>query len=156
MVDLIRRYSNQDTLTTTLDRLHRETADQGTRSHSPAPQPHALRHHLPDDDKSTILADYEAGTSTKQLAAKYKLGKGTVLDILHTGGATIREQRHLTTAEIDYAITRYNMANHSLASVSASASPTPPSAQHSNATADHDETLSHRSPWQWLCAPKPD
>ncbi|WP_433657875.1 helix-turn-helix domain-containing protein [Nocardia sp. CA-128927] len=103
----MRRYSNQDTLTTNLERIHRETADQGTRSHSSAVKPHAPRHRLTDDDKSTILADYEAGTSTKQLAAKYRLGKGTILDILRTSGATIREQRHLTKDEIQYAITRY-------------------------------------------------
>ncbi|WP_330231191.1 hypothetical protein OHA40_01085 [Nocardia sp. NBC_00508] len=54
-----------------------------------------------------VLESFEAGASTKQLATKYRLGKGSILDVLHTGGATIREQRRLTKAEIDYAITRY-------------------------------------------------
>ncbi|WP_194838936.1 helix-turn-helix domain-containing protein [Nocardia sp. XZ_19_369] len=103
----MRRYSNQDTLTTNLERIHRETADQGTRSHSPAAQHHALRHRLTDDDRATILGEYQAGASIRQLAAKYRLGKGSILDILRTSGATIREQRHLTKDEIDYAITRY-------------------------------------------------
>ncbi|MGW0249870.1 helix-turn-helix domain-containing protein [Nocardia goodfellowii] len=99
----MRRYSNQDTL----DRIRRETADQGVRSHSPTARPHALRHRLTNDDKAAILADYQAGASTKQLAAKYRLGKGTIFAILHTGGAAIREQRRLTDADIDYAINRY-------------------------------------------------
>ncbi|WP_378733291.1 helix-turn-helix domain-containing protein [Nocardia brasiliensis] len=99
--------SRSSTATFTLDHILRETADQGARSQSPAARPRALRHRITTDDKATILADYEAGASTKQLAAKYRLGKGTILDILHTGGATIREQRHLTQTEIDYAITRY-------------------------------------------------
>ncbi|WP_378733256.1 helix-turn-helix domain-containing protein [Nocardia brasiliensis] len=103
----MRRYSNQDSLISALDRILRGTADQGTRSHSPTAQLHALRHRLTDDDKTTILADYEAGASTKHLAAKYSLGQGSILDILRTGGATIREQRRLTDDEIADAIIRY-------------------------------------------------
>lgn len=103
----MRRYSNQDILTTTLDRIHRETADQSVRSHSPTARPHALRYRPTGDDKAAVLAGYEAGASAKQLTAQYRLGRGTILEILHTGGAAIREQRRLTDEEVDYAITRY-------------------------------------------------
>ncbi|APE38058.1 hypothetical protein BOX37_05860 [Nocardia mangyaensis] len=54
-----------------------------------------------------MIAAYQAGSSTKQLAIGWQLAKASILTILRCGGAIIREQRRLTDDEINHAVTRY-------------------------------------------------
>ncbi|WP_433657889.1 helix-turn-helix domain-containing protein [Nocardia sp. CA-128927] len=66
-----------------------------------------LERRLTDTDRTEIIAAYDTGSSAKQLAAQWQLAKASILTILRTGGANIREQRRLTDDEIDHAVTRY-------------------------------------------------
>jgi len=54
-----------------------------------------------------MVAAYEAGASANQLAAEYRLGKGSVLKILRSGGAAIRVPRRLSESEIDEVVALY-------------------------------------------------
>jgi DNA-binding IclR family transcriptional regulator len=54
-----------------------------------------------------LVHDYEAGVETTELTERYGLGKGTVLRLLRSHGATMRRQR-LSPAEIDEATKLYS------------------------------------------------
>ncbi|MFI1916113.1 hypothetical protein [Nocardia sp. NPDC020380] len=108
LVDLMRAYSNQGTLTSTLEKLRERVSDQPKRKPSTdTAQVHALARRLTDTDRTKIIAAYEAGASANQLATEYQLAKGSILDILHTGDAAIRRQRRLSSQEIDQAVIDY-------------------------------------------------
>ncbi|WP_157514414.1 helix-turn-helix domain containing protein [Nocardia concava] len=104
----MRAYSNQGTLTSTLEKLRERVSDQPKRqSSAKAPKAHALARRLTAVDREKIVAAYEGGASAKQLAADHQLAKGSILEILRTGGAAIRQQRRLSSEEIDQAVVSY-------------------------------------------------
>jgi Helix-turn-helix domain len=66
------------------------------RLHPVAPsgssKPHKLDQRLQPDVISELLAEYEAGMPTTQLAALFDLSKGAVLTLLHEAGVSMRRQ----------------------------------------------------------------
>ncbi|MET8425087.1 hypothetical protein [Nocardia sp. NPDC004860] len=107
-VDLMRAYSNQGALTSTLKKLRERVSDQQKRRLTAKVQKvHALARRLSETDRAQIIAAYEGGTSANQLASDHQLAKGSILEILRTGGAAIRQQRRLSSEEIDQAIVSY-------------------------------------------------
>lgn len=93
-----------------VDTQRAQNSDRHTnvQSSSHSPQPHALRRRLTEADRARIIAAYEAGSSTNKLANEWQLAKGSILNILRDSGTTIRQQRRLTSDEIDHAITSYH------------------------------------------------
>lgn len=109
VIELMRLYCTETHLTARLQQLRKHLLDRTDRDPDPAPpQIHALRRRLSNKQRAQIRTDYENGSSTNQLAAKYRLGKGSILRILRDSGTTIRQQRRLTNSEVDNAIIRYH------------------------------------------------
>ncbi len=104
----MRAYSNQGHLTSTLEQLRQRASDQRKRRPLPkGSKRHALRRRLSAEQKAAIVAKYEAGESANQLMSEFGLGKGSVLAILRDGGASIRQRRCLTDAEVDEIVALY-------------------------------------------------
>ncbi|WP_373862470.1 helix-turn-helix domain-containing protein [Nocardia acidivorans] len=104
----MRAYSNQGTLTSTLERLREQASEQRKlETVRNPPQTRALARRLTETQRAAIVTAYEAGSSANRLATEYGLGKGSVLKILRTSGAAIRQQRRLTDQEIDHALACY-------------------------------------------------
>lgn len=55
-------------------------------------QPRTLRFRLDDTERTRLVADYEAGIPTTQLAANYDLAKASVLRLLRSSNVTVRRQ----------------------------------------------------------------
>ncbi|MTJ86750.1 hypothetical protein GL305_12260 [Nocardia seriolae] len=108
LVDLMRAYSNQGTLTSTLKRIREQASDRRKlEAVQNLPQPRALSRRVTAAQRAAIVIAYEAGSSANRLASEYGLGKGSILKILRTSGAAIRQQRRLTDQEIDHALACY-------------------------------------------------
>ncbi|WP_328404759.1 helix-turn-helix domain-containing protein [Nocardia sp. NBC_00403] len=111
-MDVGGRYYNTNAQADTLQALLSKLPNPGDPRPRAADQviprrAHQLQRRLTDTDRAAIIAAYEAGSSTKHLAAQWQLAKASVLTILRTGGANIRQQRRLTDEEINHAISRY-------------------------------------------------
>ncbi|WP_280273806.1 hypothetical protein [Nocardia wallacei] len=93
MVDFVGGYARKDYLRDRFQALKDRVASIVPRQPKPvAPQRHALKRRVSQDERAQIVAKYESGTSSNQLVADHKLAKGTILKILREGGATIRRQ----------------------------------------------------------------
>ncbi|MVU81408.1 hypothetical protein GPX89_29720 [Nocardia sp. ET3-3] len=108
LVDLMRAYSNQGTLTSALGKLRGQVSDQPKRQPAAKIQKvHSLARRLSESDRAQIVAAYESGASANQLASDHQLAKGSILEILRTAGAAIRHQCRLSRKEIDQAVVDY-------------------------------------------------
>jgi len=104
-VELLRAYLNTppelDEIMRSLSEL---PADQGVDAAGSATSPpRKLRSRLPRSIVSKIVADYQAGSSSRELSAKYELPKSSVLVILKKEGVTRPEVR-LTDNQIEAAV----------------------------------------------------
>jgi hypothetical protein len=88
VVEVMTRYSNHVKLMSWLVNLQRELDRQAPvqRPATIAPRVHKLERRLAPEVFDQIIRDYQAGSSSNQLMRDYKLGKGTVLRILHEAG----------------------------------------------------------------------
>jgi DNA-directed RNA polymerase specialized sigma24 family protein len=111
-VELLGRYSSRTDL---LDRLHRAgqlaqgvTANRAPEPDSrPAPRPpFKLSQRLSADTTAEILAAYEAGCPSTELATRFKIGKASVLRLLADHDVTRRRQP-LTPEQIAEGIRLY-------------------------------------------------
>jgi len=107
LVELARRYSSTtnlgNRLTTALERASR-TARPAPQA--PRPRTHKLSQRLDPAVVVQLAADYEAGLSSERLMAKYHLGKGPVLKLLHEQGVTLRRTA-IDPAEVERAVQLY-------------------------------------------------
>jgi len=67
---------------------------------------HRLDRRLDAELVARLVAEYEAGIPTTQLARDCQLAKGSVLKLLHDSGATVR-RRKLTVEQIEAATRLY-------------------------------------------------
>ncbi|UGT64410.1 helix-turn-helix domain-containing protein [Nocardia asteroides] len=95
-MDLIGAYSRQAWLSDRLDALKDRLTSTPLRdvSHTPSARPHQRKYkqRLTQAIRDEIVAKYNAGATSTQLVREFHLGKGTVLKILHEGGAAMRNQ----------------------------------------------------------------
>ncbi|WP_433762585.1 hypothetical protein [Nocardia sp. CA-135398] len=90
-------------------KLPNPTVTAPPATNRPAPtRPHQLDRRLTDTERAAIIAGYKAGRSAKQLATEWQLAKASILTILRTGNANIRQQRRLSDDEIDHVVLSYN------------------------------------------------
>ena len=98
----MRRYSNLDTPSKTLQILHAARlispagkpiarSDRSTEQIEPA-QPFKLNQRLKPEIVAEIVARYEAGEASAAIAASYGLSKGSVIGLLRDAGIKIRNQ----------------------------------------------------------------
>lgn len=80
--------------------------NRSSRPTNPLSEPHAIRRRLGAEALERLQADYEAGATTRQLAARYGIGKTSVQYYLHQAGVPLRRQA-LTPKQIDQAIELY-------------------------------------------------
>jgi hypothetical protein len=102
-VELLRRYSRYDNLRKPLRKIL-DAAGSASRKLRPAAKNgsgtvHKLDQRLEPVVVAKLIAEYEAGTSTTQLAALFELSKGAVLTLLHEAGVPMR-RRPLTDQEL--------------------------------------------------------
>lgn len=97
-VDLVGRYSKHSDHWESLRRVQRMTR---TATKSGGPAGHAghrlvrrykLDQRLDAETVARLVADYESGASSRQLALDYDLGKGSVLKLLQEAGVAVRRQ----------------------------------------------------------------
>lgn len=101
MVEILQRNSNLGYLITSLVRARKAATKPrpAGRSH---PSPSPTRKRLPKVLHPEIIAAYQAGATTRQLAARYQVSKTNIEDLLHRAGVTMRNQP-LTKAQIQEA-----------------------------------------------------
>ncbi|MBH0781876.1 helix-turn-helix domain-containing protein [Nocardia bovistercoris] len=117
MVGLIRKYSNQDTLTRFSQAVEQAKANRRKPGKKPQVTPtFKVTRRLSADTIAELVEAYRRGTSTLELQKRYHLGKGTVLKLLADQGVPMRQQQHLTESQIDKAVEQYQ-AGDSLATV---------------------------------------
>jgi uncharacterized protein (DUF433 family) len=100
VVELSRRYSNHpqllEQLATTWQRLETEqwqpTVDEALVPKSAGTRPHALSRRLTPVAVAALLADYQAGASSLELARRYGVGKASVLALLDRHNVPRRHQ----------------------------------------------------------------
>jgi hypothetical protein len=71
------------------------------------PRIHNVQKRLGPELLAQLVAEYRAGSATTALMAKYHIGKGTVLGVLHEAGV-IRSQRRATSSQLQEAAELYN------------------------------------------------
>lgn len=117
LVGLIRKYSNQDTLTRFSQAVEQAKANRRKPSKKPQVTPtFKVTRRLSADTIAELVEAYRQGTSTLELQKRYDLGKGTVLKLLADHNVPMRQQQHLTEAQIDKAVEQYQ-AGDSLATI---------------------------------------
>lgn len=79
-------------------------------------QPRALRRRLSDEVQAEIVAAYQDGTPTTELATQYGVAKAGILKLLRDHGVTMRRQP-MTMSEIDLAVKLYQEEKLSLLAV---------------------------------------
>jgi biotin operon repressor len=107
MVELVGRYSNlsqQMTRVRTLLALDRSAWSE--RSEPEPFVPFRVEQRLSDKQISQLVAEYEAGTSGRQLAERYGLARSTVIAMLKERGVGVRYPR-FTEVETERAIALY-------------------------------------------------
>lgn len=109
-VNVLGHYSKQVHLFERLKKVHRFTLCSKTRLPAPTdqivPKSHKIVHRFDNVTRACIVDEYRAGAPTTELMKRYKIGKGTVLDILKTAGVTMRSQG-LAPTDLGRAITLY-------------------------------------------------
>jgi hypothetical protein len=92
-VELVRLYSNLQVDWARLTQLYREARsierEIATRL---VRVPQRVGQRLGTELIGQIMDEYATGTPTTQLALRYRIGKGTLLGLLHEHGITIRHQ----------------------------------------------------------------
>jgi uncharacterized protein (DUF433 family) len=66
-----------------------------------------LSRRLSPESIAELVATHEAGTTSRDLAKRYKISKTSVLAILHDNGIPVRAQRRMTDHEVDEAVAKY-------------------------------------------------
>jgi hypothetical protein len=97
-VELTRRYANFPELLRTPVTPVAPRPDG--RPERPRQRLHKVVQRLDEATISRLVQDYEDGIPTTRLTREYSLGKGTVLKLLETNGATIRRQPRLDDGQI--------------------------------------------------------
>lgn len=102
-VELLSAYSNTSPeLNEVLNALSRKPESLESRAGSVASPPRKLRGRLPRSIISKIVADYQAGRSSRDLAAAYNLPKSSLLAILNKEGA-VRPAKRITDEQVQAA-----------------------------------------------------
>lgn len=115
-VVLIDRYSQRSDLDKKLARLCRQCVDAGTQEIDERQPTHVpSRFRLTPELRARIADDYRNGTPTTDIAVRYRIGKGTVLEILRNANVTMRRQG-MTRSQIEQASELY-VQGHSLAGI---------------------------------------
>jgi flagellar biosynthesis/type III secretory pathway chaperone len=118
LVGLIRKYSNQNILSR-LRQVGEQVASTPQRKPSAAnrsARPFPIERRLHPDTLVELVDAYRQGTSTLELCKRYNLGKGTVLKILAEHDVPMRQQQHLSAAQVERAVEQYQ-AGDSLATI---------------------------------------
>jgi uncharacterized protein (DUF433 family) len=85
-------------------------------AHSPRPrqrkfasarEPYKLDQRLGEARVSELIRRYEAGETSRQLAAAFGLGASSVKELLHRRGAKVRHKVGLTSTQVDTAVALY-------------------------------------------------
>jgi hypothetical protein len=95
LVELLRRYSNNYSVTQRIERLTRHVASQPSSSPPPprAPyRPHKLSQRLDHQTVAAIITAYQAGTTAKALADRYGVARSAITRLLHQHGIAVRRQ----------------------------------------------------------------
>jgi DNA invertase Pin-like site-specific DNA recombinase len=100
-VEVLHRYSNIRYLITSLVRA-RKAAGKPRKPGRSSPSPVPIRRRLPQTLHPEIIAKYQAGATTRQLADIYKVSRGNIEDLLHRTGTPVR-YRALTPKQIQEA-----------------------------------------------------
>lgn len=107
------------------------------------PQVYEVRTRLGPATIAQLVAEYEAGEHTTDLVAKYRVGKGTVIEILHNHGVQMRRQG-LAEAHLAAATERY-LAGGSPVQIAAQFGCSPNAVRLSRPTSPCDRVAAARS-----------
>lgn len=105
-MEVLHRYSNVSYLLTQLQRAQKSSSGKRRATASPRSQPHNIKKRLGPEALTQLEADYQAGHTTRQLAAKYKIGKTTIQAYLRQAGIVLRRQA-LTPDQLNEALELY-------------------------------------------------
>lgn len=116
---LLKPYCNQDETARQIDGLVAEARSQ-TGVAAPRRAPHPPRSartgkRLPDETERAIVAEYKAGQTMKQIAARHHIHRVTVSEVLDRTGTTKRP-KGMSPSQVDIAVRLYE-SGLSLASV---------------------------------------
>jgi hypothetical protein len=91
-VELVRLYSNpQDSVG--LARLRGDALSHHRSQPDTARNPQRVERLVGNELISRIIGEYVSGTSSTRLAARYAVGKGTILRLLRESGVAVRGRR---------------------------------------------------------------
>ena len=107
MVELVGRYSNHfEQMSRVRALLALDRSGWSERPELESFVPFRIEQRLTDDQISQLVAEYQAGTSSRRLADRYGLARSTVITILKEREIKARYPR-FTEAETDRVITLY-------------------------------------------------
>lgn len=110
LVGLLRTYCNRNDTTRQIDGLVAEARSQ-TGVAPPRRAPHPPRSartgkKLPDETEWAIVAEYKAGQTMKQIAARHHIHRVTVSEVLDRTGTTKRP-KGMSPSQVDIAVRLY-------------------------------------------------
>jgi hypothetical protein len=102
-VEAVRRYTNRSDLLSNYAQVREHVGKASTGSDPEDdpelvptgnhPRARLLGNRLTDVDVQTLVSDYQAGTTGRELAARYNISRSSVKNILREHGARRKDQR---------------------------------------------------------------